>query len=114
VGRAIPKASSEHETRQLEPLGLWLPLATAVHNARVNSTTRITPFQAILGYDPNLTGGAIRESANQLTVDRRQEAETFRAQAREALNRTAQSTPEAQYKLGDEVWLEAKHLALPY
>jgi transposase InsO family protein len=92
----------------------WLPLATAVHNARTNSTTRVTPFQAILGYDPNLTGGAIRESANQLTTDRRKEAETFRAQAREALNRTAQSTPEAQYKLGDRVWLEAKHLALPY
>jgi hypothetical protein len=93
---------------------LWLPLATAVHNARVNSTTRITPFQAILGYNPNLTGGAIRESANQLATDRRKEAETFRAQAREALNRTARSTPEAQYKLGDKVWLEAKHLALPY
>jgi hypothetical protein len=100
-------------TRQ-DDWSLWLPLATAVHNAWVNSTMHITPFQAILGYNPNLTGGAIRESANQLTVDRRKEAETFRAQAREALNRTARSTPEAQYKLGDRVWLEAKHLALPY
>jgi hypothetical protein len=67
-------------TRQ-DDWSLWLPLATTVHNAQVNSTTRITPFQAILGYNPNLTGGAIKESANQLATDRRKEAETFRAQA---------------------------------
>src|SRR6201991_4235402 len=54
------------------------------------------------------------ESANQLTADRRKEAETFRAQAREALNRTAQEAPDPQYRLGDRVWLEARHLALPY
>jgi hypothetical protein len=100
-------------TRQ-DDWSLWLPLATAVHNAQVNSTTRITSFQAILGYTSNLTGGAIRESTNQLTTNRIKEAKTFRAQAREALNQMAQNTPKAQYRLGDRVWLEAKHLALPY
>jgi hypothetical protein len=30
------------------------------------------------------------------------------------LAKTAQETPIEQYKTGDQVWLEAKHLALPY
>jgi hypothetical protein len=92
----------------------WLPLATAVHNARTNATTKVTPFQTLLGYNPNLKGETSLLSTNQLAADRRQEAESFRAQAREALNRTAQATPEQQYTVGDKVWLEAKNLALAY
>jgi hypothetical protein len=34
----------------------WLPLATVVHNARLNATTKVTPFQTLLGYNPNLKG----------------------------------------------------------
>jgi len=39
-----------------------------------------------------------------------------REQAIEALNLMANkmSTPEARYKLSDQVWLEATHLRLPY
>ena len=37
-----------------------------------------------------------------------------RKQAKEALNEAAQATPPDSYQIGDKVWLEAKHLALPY
>jgi hypothetical protein len=37
-----------------------------------------------------------------------------REQARAALAKTAQGTPTMQFQTGDQVWLEAKHLALPY
>jgi hypothetical protein len=37
-----------------------------------------------------------------------------RAQAIEAINRTAHQTPPPQFKTGQEVWLEAKNLQLPY
>jgi transposase InsO family protein len=92
----------------------WLPLATAIHNARLNTTTKVTPFQTLLGYNPNLKGEPSLLSTNQLATDRQQEAKSFRAQAREALNQTAQARPEQQYAVGDQVWLEAKNLALAY
>ena len=34
--------------------------------------------------------------------------------AKEALNHVANSTPIAQYKVNDKVWLEGKNLSLPY
>jgi hypothetical protein len=37
-----------------------------------------------------------------------------RAQAIEAINRTARQTPPPQFEEGEQVWLEAKHLQLPY
>jgi hypothetical protein len=32
----------------------WLPIATAVHNNHTNSTTRVAPARALLGYLPTL------------------------------------------------------------
>ena len=46
--------------------------------------------------------------------DRKQTALERRAQAIEAINRTAHQTPPPQFKVGQEVWLEAKNLQLPY
>ena len=50
----------------------------------------------------------------QLIDDRTRKATEKRKQAKEALNEAAQATPPDSYQVGDKVWLEAKHLALPY
>jgi hypothetical protein len=46
--------------------------------------------------------------------DRKQTALERRAQAIEAINRTAHQTPPPQFNVDQEVWLEAKNLRLPY
>ena len=45
---------------------------------------------------------------------RHQLIKQHREAALQALNDIMQITPEGQYNIGDWVWLEAKHLALPY
>ena len=32
----------------------WLPIATAVHNNCINTTTKVAPAEALLGYLPTL------------------------------------------------------------
>ena len=52
---------------------------------------------------------------NNKTVEaRHQLIKQHREVALQALNKVAQTTPESQYHIGDWVWLEAKHLTLPY
>ena len=50
----------------------------------------------------------------QLVDGRTKEATEKRKHAKEALNKAARATPPNSYQVGDKVWLEAKHLALPY
>ena len=47
----------------------------------------------------------------QLINNRTKEATEKMKQAKEALNEAAQATPPDSYQIGDQVWLEAKHLA---
>jgi hypothetical protein len=46
--------------------------------------------------------------------ERKQAAFEKQQMVKEALNCMAHSTPIAQYKVDDRVWLEGKNLALPY
>ena len=93
----------------------WLAIATAVHNNYSNATTRITPIEALLGYSPRITMELpYPPTIVQLVDDRTRKATEKRKQAKEALNEVAQATPPDSYQIGDKVWLEAKHLALPY
>jgi hypothetical protein len=46
--------------------------------------------------------------------DRKQTTSERRTQAIEAINCTAHQAPPPQFKVGQEVWLEAKNLQLPY
>jgi len=94
----------------------WLSMATAVHNNRKNATTGVSPNQVLLGYDipliPDHMGLSNNEGAEkQLDIMKKR-----REQAIEALNLMANKapTPEAHYKLNDQVWLEATHLHLPH
>ena len=93
----------------------WLTIATAVHNNYPNTTTRIAPIEALLGYSPRITMELpYPPTTVQLINDRTRKAMEKRKQAKEALNKAAQTTPPDSYQIGDKVWLEAKHLALPY
>ena len=49
-----------------------------------------------------------------MAEDRQATLKEHRAAAVHALNKTAQSTPPAQYNINEKVWLKAKHLTLPY
>jgi hypothetical protein len=53
-------------------------------------------------------------SLNQHVEDRKQTALKRCAQAIEAINRTTHQTPPPQFQTGQEVWLEAKNLQLPF
>jgi hypothetical protein len=94
----------------------WLPLATLAHNNTANSTTGFAPSQLLIGWEPRMTPDQA-ESSNNQTAERLAEAlRNNRILAIQALNKTANrnSTPDARWKQGQMVWLEAKNLALPY
>jgi hypothetical protein len=96
----------------------WLGIATMVHNNHKNATINIAPSEALLGYAPRLhpvdPPPPPPPSLNQHVEDRKQTALKRRAQAIEAINRTAHRTPPPQLQTGQEVWLEAKNLQLPF
>jgi hypothetical protein len=92
----------------------WLGIATTVHNNHKNTTINIAPSEALLGYTPRLHPMDPPPSLNQHVEDRKQTALERRAQAIEAINCTAHQMPPPQFKEGQEVWLEAKNLQLPY
>ena len=92
----------------------WLPIATFVHNQWPNATTKHSPHKVLLGYrlsgaeEPTLI-------TNSETVEQRHQLiKEHRATALQALDDVAKATPTSQYKVGSLVWLEAKHLTLPY
>src|SRR5712675_780009 len=94
----------------------WLTVASAVHNDHVNSTLGVTPIEVLLGYRPTLHPDQKTETNNQAVEQRLETMAQRRAQAIAAINRTANKspTPTEQFKVGDQVWLEASHLKLPY
>ena len=68
-----------------------------------------------MGYTPKLTPELpYPPTTNQLVDDRTKQATEKREQAKAVLNKAAQVTLTDAYRVGDQVWLEAKHLALPY
>jgi hypothetical protein len=92
----------------------WLGIATMVHNNHKNATINTTPSEALLGYTPRLHPMDPPLSLNQHVEDRKQTALKRCAQAIKAINRTACQTPPPQFQAGQEVWLEAKNLQLPF
>ena len=92
----------------------WLPLAMAVHNRATNSTTKVPPSEALLGYLPRLDYRWGQETAIPQVEERLEVMRQRREQAKTALNRMAGRTPEDQFHPNEKVWLEGKNLALPY
>ena len=85
-----------------------------MHNQWPNTTTKLSPHEVLLGYAPATTEAITQETNNAVAKDRQATLKEHRAAAVHALNKTAQSTPPAQYNVNKQVWLKAKHLALPY
>jgi hypothetical protein len=85
-----------------------------VHNNHTNDIIKLAPSEALLGYIPHLHPSEAPPSFNQHMEDRGCITSEQRAQAIEAINRITHQTPPPQFQEGDQVWLEAKHLQLPY
>jgi len=94
----------------------WLTVASAVHNDHVNSTLGVTPIEALLGYRPTLHPNSNVATNNQTAEQRVETLHQKRAQAIAAINKVANQSPvpEGKFKEGDQVWLEASNLKLPY
>ena len=93
----------------------WLSITTTVHNNYPNATTRIALIEALLGCSPQIMVEIpYPPTTVQLVDNRTKEATEKGKQAKEALNVATQAPPPDSYQIRDKVWLEAKHLTLPY
>ena len=94
----------------------WLALASAVHNNRRNATTRLSPNQILIGYEPQLTPETSVPSNNDLVEERIRKLMENRDQATKAINEAAKGngTIPSQDRIGNQVWLEGKNLKFPH
>src|SRR5260370_16509288 len=101
---------------QPEDWSTWLPIAPHVHNNRTNATTGLSPNQILLSYETTLIPSSFNGTNNQTTLERTDRMARSRAQAIEAINKAGHDAtiPPSQFKVGDQVWLDAKNLRLPY
>src|SRR6266566_7082748 len=107
--RLVTAASPEDWTH-------WLTIATAIHNNRKNAMTGLSPNEILIGYEPTLQPAATPPSTNDMAENRVDTLLEKRALAIEAINRAAKQggVPPAQYKKGEQVWLEATNLNLQH
>ena len=103
--RLVTSASPEDWTH-------WLAIATAVHNNRRNETTDLSPNQILLGFETTLLPSETPLTNNETAEQRLNLVHQKRQQAIDAINQAAKGkpTPPSQYKINDEVWLEASNL----
>jgi hypothetical protein len=94
----------------------WLTIASGVHNNRQNATTGLSPNQILIGYDIQLIPDHLGTSTNETADKRLDNMMLQRKQAITAIKLTAKKAgiPDSQYKIGDQVWLEAMHLHFPH
>ena len=85
-----------------------------MHNQWPNTTTKQSPHELLLGYCPSAAEEPMGIMNNEAVEERHRLIKEHREAALNALNKVAQTVPTSQYKVGEWVWLEAKHLALPY
>ena len=77
----------------------WLPIASFVHNQWPDATMKLSPHEVLLGYTLAATESITPETNNTVAKDRETILKEHRTTAVQALNRTAQSMPPAQYKV---------------
>src|SRR5580692_8160374 len=78
----------------------WLPLATFVHNRWPNATTKQSPHEVLLGYQPHASQGLPKTTNNEAAEKQQQRIKEHRAAAVQALNQVAGVKPPTQYKAG--------------
>ena len=92
----------------------WLPIATAVYNNQRNSTTKLAPNQALLGYHPTIRPEQNPENPSQSAQKRIELLRKYQDEAKRALNAAAESKElEPQYAVNQQVWLETTNLRIP-
>jgi hypothetical protein len=92
----------------------WLPVATAVYNNQQNSTTKLAPNQALLGYHPIIRLEQKPENPNQSAQKRIELLRKYQDEAKRALNTAAEDKKlEPQYTVNQRVWLEMTNLQIP-
>jgi len=101
---------------QQEDWSQWLTVATTVYNDHVNATLGVAPSEILLGYRPTLHPDQSVPSNNQTAEQCMEALHQKHTQAIAAINKVAnqEHTPEGRFKEGDQVWLEATNLKLPY
>ena len=77
-------------------------------------TTKHSPHELLLGYQPSAAEEPMGITNSETIEERHHLIKKHQEAALYALNEIAQVMPMSQYKVGEWVWLEAKHLALPY
>jgi hypothetical protein len=94
----------------------WLDITSAVHNNRRNATTGLSPNQILIGYEPMLLPSVMPSSNNETTKERIRNLMENHTIATDAINQATKGnvTIEKQYNIGDQVWLEGKHLKFPH
>jgi hypothetical protein len=92
----------------------WLSIASAVHNNRRNTTTGLSPNQILLGHKATLIPADTPPTNNETAQKRVEALMENRRNVVDAINKWARGTGvvASQYKVGDQVWLEATHLQL--
>ena len=93
----------------------WLSIATVVYNNRRNATTGLSPNQILWGHEAILMHDGIFPLKNQTITDCMESLQVKQKSAIMALNKAAGEVPiPSPYQVGNQVWLEATHLCLPY
>jgi hypothetical protein len=91
----------------------YLPLAEFAHNIWPNESTCESPFHILMGYHPRADYSGMQSTIPQV-MTRLEQYNKARRKAQELMQRAQQSwvrhrdTP--KYKVGDQVWLEGRHL----
>jgi hypothetical protein len=98
----------------------YLPMAEFAHNNRAHEVSRMTPFQIIYGTEitgiptafPTIKAPAVEQRLTEITKIRH-EALAAHELARQLVMRRNKGTYKP-FKLGDSVWLDSRHLNIPY
>jgi hypothetical protein len=90
----------------------WLDIASVVHNNQRNVTTSLLPNQILIGYKLTLLPSVTPPSNNKTAEERIKNLMGNHAIATDVINQATKGnrTMEKQYNIGDQVWLEGKHL----
>ncbi len=87
-----------------------------VHNNHVNTTTGLLPNQILFGYNPTLNSDKVLQTHNALVESCIKTMTENHANTIQALNKVAnqKGPPPSQFKIREQIWLDATHLKLPH